>query len=127
MNRLPFLSGLLLMGLIACKDPEVLLQTRITESGFPDDVGKIMLTSCATEGCHTGPDAAEELDLSTYAGSHQGSDFGAVVIPFEPNWSHVFQHVNTFEDLGIRATPVMPFESDEQLDRTEVLTIKDWI
>ena len=49
------------------------------------------------------------------------------MIPFAHNWSHFFQHINTFEDLGARATPVMPPDELEKLSKTEVALLRDWI
>lgn len=99
----------------------------LQSAGYPDEIGKIILTSCANPACHEGPNAPESLDLSTWEKMYEGSDFGAIMIPFSPDWSHLFQHTNTFEDLGIRATPVMPPDSADGLSRTTILELKDWI
>ena len=99
----------------------------LQQAGYPDEIGKIILTSCANPACHEGPNAPESLDLSTWENMYQGSDFGAIMIPFSPDWSHLFQHTNTYEDLGIRATPVMPPDSADGLSRTTVLELKSWI
>ncbi|GAB4429468.1 MAG: hypothetical protein OHK0039_48090 [Bacteroidia bacterium] len=115
-----------LLGLAACKR-ETPLEERIAASGYPDEIGRIMLQTCATEGCHAGATPASALDLSTWASAFGGSDFGAVVIPYQPDWSHLFLHVNTFDDLGPQATPTMPEDEAGYLTRTEVQAVRDWI
>ena len=116
------LVGTVCLGLFSCKpkDPTP------NPSGYPERIDAIISTSCAVSGCHVGPEAPENLDLSTWELMFQGSDFGAVAIPHTPDWSHLFQHLNTFADLGIQATPVMPPDAPP-LSREEVLDIKNWI
>jgi DNA-binding beta-propeller fold protein YncE len=96
-------------------------------SHYPEQVDAILRVSCATEDCHKGPNAAEELDLSSWEALYNGSNLGAVLVPYSPDWSHVAQHINTFTDLGIRATPVMPPSPATPLSRDQVLTIRNWI
>ncbi|MEZ4826266.1 MAG: hypothetical protein R3C61_08225 [Bacteroidia bacterium] len=100
----------------------------ILQSGYPEDVAEIILSNCAINTCHSGPESPEDLDLSSWNRLYDGSTFGAVLIPGSPRWSHFFQHINTFDDLGIRATPVMPPDSAGQpLNRESVLRLRDWI
>lgn len=94
---------------------------------YPDEVAAILTRSCAIAGCHTGSNAPQNLDMSSWERLMQGSDFGAIVIPYSVQWSHLFQHLNTYEDLGIRATPVMPPPPAAPLPREEVLTIQKWL
>ena len=93
---------------------------------FPDNVANILNTNCAVSGCHEGNSPQENLDLSNWDQAFEGSDFGAVIIPYAPNWSHLFQHLNTYSDLGVQAEPRMPLSGDA-LGRDQVLTIRDWI
>ncbi|MEM6264679.1 MAG: hypothetical protein AAGI38_19360 [Bacteroidota bacterium] len=94
---------------------------------FPDSVNQIIQANCATRGCHAGSDLGSDLDLTSWTAMHQGSNFGTVMIPGWPDWSHLFMHSNTYEELGITALPAMPFNADEYLSRTEVLTLRNWI
>ena len=116
------LSVISLFLITACCDDDPVIS-----AGYPDDVDQIIVSSCAIDDCHKGPNSPEGLDLSSWDLAFNGSDFGAILIPYDAQWSHLFQHLNTFEDLGIRATPVMPVAPAETLSRTDVLTIKEWI
>ncbi|MEM7368217.1 MAG: hypothetical protein AAF587_06410 [Bacteroidota bacterium] len=102
-------------------------EQRLEEADYPDEVGEIVVNSCAITACHIGEDSPESLDLSSWSLAFEGSEFGSVIIPGTPQWSHLFQHINTFEELGIRALPTMPIQEEDRLDRTQVTIIKDWI
>ncbi|MEZ4774385.1 MAG: beta-propeller fold lactonase family protein [Bacteroidia bacterium] len=99
----------------------------IISSAYPEAVGQIILANCAINTCHAGPDSPENLDLTSWQRMYNGSSFGAVLIPGSPRWSHIFQHINTYEDLGIRATPVMPPDSSGVLTREDILVMREWI
>lgn len=126
-TRFPSLLISLLMLLSTSCVWDNMQESRMEEANYPDEVGEIIVNSCAISGCHIGEDAPESLDLSTWSLAFEGSEFGSVIIPGTPQWSHMFQHVNTFEDLGIRALPTMPIQEEDRLDRAEVTIIKDWI
>ena len=114
--------GLGLLLAISCKhDP---FTTK--GSDYPAQVAQIVESSCALSGCHVGENAPEDLDLSSWSKAFEGSDFGAVIIPQAPNWSHLFQHLNTYEELGAMAEPRMPPNGDF-LSQEEVVTIREWI
>ena len=122
MKKVLFLVGLALVGNVACKHEPFLSNT----SDFPLAVAQIMEANCSVSGCHIGNSAPENLDLSSWDKAFRGSDFGAVIIPKAPNWSHLFQHLNTYEELGVRAEPRMP-PNGEALPQADVLTIREWI
>lgn len=123
MKLLPIIS-LSLLFFAACKpDPPVVMEDK---SGYPSDVAAIVNTNCALSGCHLGATLEGGLDLESWSKVMEGSDFGAVIVPFSPNWSHFFQHLNSFEELGVMATPAMPPTGD-RLTQVQVQTIKDWI
>ena len=112
---------LLVLALTACE-----YETAEPLHQYPEAVGEILTTTCAISNCHLGSEAPEGLDLSTWSKAFEGSEFGSVIIPFNHEWSHLFQHINTYEALGIRATPVMP-PNGPALSREEVSLIRDWI
>ncbi|MDX1907633.1 MAG: c-type cytochrome domain-containing protein [Bacteroidia bacterium] len=116
-------------GLIACSAcKEETLEEKVAKSGYPSDVGEIMLTSCAVEGCHAGSAPAGGLKLESYLDAFEGSQHGAVLVPGASRWSPLFQHINTYDDLGLTALPAMPPDStDITITREQVLTIRDWI
>lgn len=100
----------------------------VESSGYPDDVGQIMLTNCAVQGCHTGTsvNAAAGLDLTTWSAMMKGDNSGAVVIPYSHEYSTLYMFCNTYSDLGLMAEPTMPF-NDEPLTRAQVTTLRNWI
>lgn len=100
----------------------------ISESGYPDDIGKIILTKCAVSGCHNeeSKDAAAGLSLTTWENMFKGTRNGAAVIPYRHDFSPLFMFVNTHHDLGPAAMPTMPLNAPP-LSREEVIKIKEWI
>ncbi|MDX2246634.1 MAG: beta-propeller fold lactonase family protein [Bacteroidia bacterium] len=112
--------------LVSCEH-EYPSEKDVVNSGYPENIAPLLLRNCAINTCHTGPESPESLDLSTWVNMYRGSDFGSVIIPGSSRWSHIFQHINTYTDLGIQATPVMPPDSMEKLSQSEVLLIREWI
>jgi len=108
----------------ACrKDPAVV---DVAGSGYPVEVGNIVLSRCATDGCHNTLTRSAGLDLSTWKSLFEGASNGAAVIPFASQQSSMFQFCNTFPTLGITAIPTMPVNGNT-LDQKEVLLLKSWI
>jgi DNA-binding beta-propeller fold protein YncE len=98
-------------------------------AGFPLEVQKIFATKCATSGCHNDLSSknAAGLNLTSWENLvYEGGVSGSVVIPFRPEFSSLFQFINSYPDLGLTAEPQMPLNGDV-LSREEVLTIKNWI
>ncbi len=101
---------------------------QLEESGFPNEVGKILLTNCATKGCHdaTSKDASGGLNLESWTELFKGGSGGAVVIPFRYEFSTLHYYTNTYDDLGLALNPTMPLNGTP-LSREEILTLRDWI
>jgi YVTN family beta-propeller protein len=98
-------------------------------TGYPQEVGRIIVTSCATTGCHNekSKTAAAGLSLESWETLFEGSNGGAVVIPYRPDFSTLMYYVNTYDELGdIRLSPTMPI-GKPPLSREEVATLKAWI
>jgi YVTN family beta-propeller protein len=97
-------------------------------SDYPEEVAKIMRTSCATSGCHNAQSNANAagLDLSSWASMMQGSRTGAAVVPYSVSESFLLQFVNTYPDLGLSQQPVMP-PNASALTRAQVQTLRNWI
>ncbi|MBN4062241.1 beta-propeller fold lactonase family protein [Bacteroidales bacterium AH-315-I05] len=113
--------------LAACsKDPPIYTEEAL--NGYPEEVGKIMLTQCAIPGCHNDKsyDAAGGLNLTSWEKMFEGSRNNAAVIPYSSEQSFLLFFVNTFDELGPSLTPLMPFNSDT-LTKEEVILISDWI
>jgi len=99
-----------------------------TESRYPENIHQIVTTNCAVEGCHIGATSPEGLDLSTWGKAFAGGTRGAVLVPYSADWSHFFQHLNTYSTLGIVGSPVMPPATfSDPLSEADVTTIRTWI
>lgn len=87
---------------------------------FAEDVAPIFERSCIR--CHGGIDEGERryeggLDLTTWEGVLQGSEFGTVVTPGDPDDSLLLEMIETGE---------MPDEGDP-LSAEEIETVRSWI
>ncbi len=104
------------------------IQETIDLSGYPQPIGKLMITKCAVTGCHDNfsYEGAAGLNLTTWQQMLKGGRGGSVTIPGNHNFSTLFIYCNTFADLGIQNNPVMPLDNDS-LPRDEVISIIDWI
>lgn len=130
MNRIYSFLRIVSLALIIC----IVFSTCRNDKGtpnynyYPDDVGKIFFTKCATAGCHNdaSKNAAAGLSMQGWEKLFEGGFTSACVVPYSPNYSTLLYYVNTFPDLGPTLTPVMPYNK-EHLSRDEVITIKNWI
>lgn len=97
-------------------------------SGYPKEPGVILLSKCATAGCHNtqSKEAAAGLSLASWDELFEGSRAGAVVVPYSTDNSTLCLFANTYEDLGITGTPAMPLNADP-LTREEVKTLMNWV
>ncbi len=95
---------------------------------FPDDVGKIIFTKCATPGCHTdiSKGATGGLSLESWDKMFDGGKTSACVIPYRNDYSTFFSYINTYSDLGVTLLPVMPYNKNP-LTREEVILLGNWI
>jgi DNA-binding beta-propeller fold protein YncE len=114
--------------LSSCKTDDPLIDS--AGSGYPADIGKIMLTTCAVSGCHNtqSKNAAAGLDLSTWSKMFEGDRSGNnPTIPFSHGFSTTFLFSNTFADLGINTIrPTMPINANA-LSRDNMLKLRNWI
>lgn len=104
-------------------------QIPVEEHGYPSNVGDIILTKCATSGCHNekSSEAAGGLNLETWTSLFEGNRSGAVVIPYRPDHSTLMYFVNSYDEFGtIQLEPRMPL-NQEALSKEEVKTLYDWI
>lgn len=76
--------------------------------------------------CHSPRNAVRRLVLDSWESLLMGSENGAMVIPFYPKFSHLFQHLHTDTTLSPVAPPLMPIGRNP-LSREEVMTIYKWI
>lgn len=116
----------LLFFLDSCKKDPLVVDSSV---GFPIEIQQIFQKKCATAGCHNNKSFqnAARLNLTSWEKLvYDGGVSGSVVVPFRPEFSSLFQFINSYEDLGLTAEPQMPINGDP-LSREEVLTIKNWI
>jgi YVTN family beta-propeller protein len=101
----------------------------LAASGFPNDIGKIILGKCATSGCHNdqSKDAAAGLSMSSWDKLFEGGNGGACIIPYRPDFSTTMYYVNNgYPEFGISLDPRMPYQEDP-LSYDEIKTLYTWI
>ncbi|HXB41470.1 MAG TPA: hypothetical protein VNZ49_13070 [Bacteroidia bacterium] len=106
----------------SCKRDEII----IGQTDFPRDIAYILQSKCISGGCHNSTDRAGQLDVTSWNKLFEGSDAGAVVIPYRADYSSLLYFVNTYPDLGITTTNKMPKNGDA-LTRDEVNKLKSWV
>jgi YVTN family beta-propeller protein len=117
---------LFFLALIGCKQDSPIIDA--DGSGYPNEIAKIILTRCATPGCHNenSKGAAGNLSLETWEAMFLGSKTGTVTVPYNYRQSPLFLFTNTFSDLGVGMEPTMPVNQDP-LSKAEVLKLRNWI
>lgn len=107
------------------KDPKII---DISQSGYPEEIGQIVITQCAVSGCHNdaSKNAASGLSLSTWDKLFEGARSGSAVIPYKHTLSTFFLFTNTHEDLGLSNLPTMPINGNP-LSREQMILIRNWI
>ncbi|MBL7922714.1 MAG: YncE family protein [Bacteroidia bacterium] len=100
----------------------------VSASAYPDPVDQILIGKCATAGCHNtaSKDAAAGLDLSSWERMFDGTNNGAVVIPFRSDFSTLCYYTNVDSSLGLVAQPTMPVNQNP-LTSAEYTLLKNWI
>ncbi len=128
MRKAAFLSAIVsFLAFSSCKH-EIPKPVEGVSSGYPEAIEKIIVTKCATSGCHNAASSinAGGLQLDTWEHMFNGGSNGAVVVPYSPQYSSLLFFVNTDSTLGPVATPTMPYYS-EPLSRDEYITLRDWV
>ncbi len=97
-------------------------------TGYPANVGEIMVTRCAATGCHTtqSAEAAAGLNLETWEDLYKGSRGGSAIIPYSPLQSFLLYSVNTDPSRGATLTPTMPI-GGLSLNASEYEMLRQWI
>lgn len=101
---------------------------KAVDGNFPPEVAKIMITKCATAGCHNEAShtAAAGLRLDDWEHLFNGGANGSTVIPFSTEYSPLLYFINPDSSLGITMEPRMPKDAPP-LSVEEYNIIKDWI
>ena len=132
--RSPILrSGLFLAGVVAIALGALLLGSGCSDDDpagpdyaaidpivFAEHVLPILQANCTATQCHNATDKASGLALESYAQLAAGSDHGAVILPFEPEWSHLYAHITG------DAEPRMPKDGDPLPDDV-IAFLRRWI
>lgn len=100
--------------------------------GFPDDVGKIITTKCATSGCHNAASytAAGDLRMDTWDAIFNGGSHGAAIVAYSVENSPLLYYINT--DTANGPVPpasdrMPPVDAGSALSKDEYNTIRNWI
>lgn len=101
---------------------------QVNIGNYPNDIGKLITTKCATAGCHNDKSykAAASLNLSSWNKLFEGGAGGSAVIPYNSKFSYLCSFINTYPDLGLMAQPTMPINAPP-MSQEEVKKIKDWV
>jgi len=101
---------------------------KVNFGDYPNEIGKIMVTRCATSGCHNSKSftAAAGLNLETWKNLFDGSNSGSTVIPYSSRFSYLCYFINSYPDMGLVNEPTMPVNGTP-LTRAEVQLFYDWI
>lgn len=104
------------------------LEDQLAAACYPDDVGKIFITKCATPGCHNtlSREGSAGLDMSTWSHLFEGTNGGSAVIPFNAVESFLVNFINTDSTYGPVQEPNMPYNGTP-LSAEEVQTVVNWI
>lgn len=117
-------------GFYACKH-EPYKQPVEVYGGFPDDVGKIITTRCATSGCHNANSytAAGNLRMDSWDQLFYGGNHGAAVVPYSVPFSPILFYINTDSTVGPVSPDnrMPPVDAGTALTSTEYNTIRNWI
>jgi len=124
-------AALALLAVVAgtsCKPKKPSPQPSPDYGKFPTAVGQILVGKCATSGCHnaTSYQNAAGLQLDTWDHLFLGSGNGAVVVPYNTDYSPLLYFVNNNAARGTVATPTMPYNGSPLSD-AEYNTLKEWI
>ena len=98
------------------------------DSNYPKEIAQILITSCATDGCHNQQSYqnAGGLLLESWEAIMNGSNNGACVIPYSPENSSLLYYINTDSTEGIVAKPTMPINK-APLTKADYKILRDWI
>lgn len=117
---------LTLASLSSCKHKPSL--ATVPDTQFPPQIEAILLSRCATAGCHNdkSKEGAGGLSLETWDKMFEGSRGGSVVIPYRPDYSTLAYYLNTDSTRGLALKPTMPFNGP-YLSDIDYQTVVDWI
>lgn len=122
-----FISLVSLIVFCSCKKDPAIIDYK--KAGYPIEVGVIIMNNCATSGCHNeaSKDGAAGLSLVSWDKLFEGSNSGAVILPYRPDLSTLLYYTNSYNEYGtIQLVPKMPIGASA-LSNAQVKTLYDWI
>ncbi len=105
----------------------------VANGNYPQEVANILVAKCAVSGCHNAASYANANNVLLDSWEHlfQGSNSGAIVVPYSPENSSLLFFVNTDSAQGVVATPTMPEKTSSSpatpLTKAEYQVLKNWI
>ncbi len=93
---------------------------------YSKHIAPIFKHSCDGDGCHYTGTLGGGLSLASWSDVMAGSDYGAMVVPYSPTWSHLMQHISTDTSVAEIAEPHMPIGRDPLPD-AQIRAIQQWI
>jgi DNA-binding beta-propeller fold protein YncE len=118
------------IGFAACKHETYKIDVTPADDGnFPPAVAKILVTKCATSGCHNAQSYqnANGLLMDSWEHLFDGGNSGAVVVAYSIDNSSLLQFVNTDPSLGPIAPGTPMPQNAAPLTTAEYMTLRDWI
>lgn len=130
-KRVVVLLACLFAGLIGCKHQPNKMPVPSVSDNFPPEVGKIIVSKCATSGCHNAASyqvSCGGLLLDSWGHLFEGGNTGAAVVAYSPENSSLLYFINRYEDFGPIPTDDMKMPLNAPpLSREEYLTLRNWI
>lgn len=123
-NKINHIICFLLPFFISCKRDTLIFK----QGDYPNKIAEIIATNCSTSGCHDNKSykAAGNYNLESWQAMFSGSGSGSPVIPYNSKFSSLCYYINTYPELGLQSSPVMPLNR-KPLSSNDVKLIKDWI
>lgn len=94
----------------------------------------IFSRNCSFPGCHNPVDRPSGIDLTSWEGAViRGSVYGAEIIPYRSEWSHLMMHINRVDTNispflePLMPMPFSPYTNGQPLSRNQIEIIKRWI
>lgn len=121
--------------LAGCKHEPGVAPAATTDDGYPEHISALLVTRCATAGCHNDASAVNSkgLNLTSWEKLFAGAASGSVIIPFHLENSSLLHFINRDSSLGPVFSPAMPYNNQDPdvpvnpLTRDEYLAVRDWI
>ena len=103
-----------------------------SDSQFPEEIESVFNTpysssniTCNTPSCHSGNNAASNLDLTNWKKTMSGSQNGTMIIPYNGFWSHMISVLN--KDTLYAPVTTVTLPEYHKIETQKVSVIMNWI